>query len=291
MCCQDIIRMISTQKLICIYLIRAPRWNISTRIEQPYVTNGITARCGGNSKIIERPKTCKSKLSNSLISNSKQSLPTSTVALNRKKSRSTQNCLDISKQQPTIDNTNLYSQPYASSSIAFSMSTSSSNLSSFSSTYNAVPSLEVVGTSTQLSISPFSSGGCTPRGPKCNRNTDVKTSPPEGAKVSENTQTSLSISNNSVDCKRPKSSSGLEIGHYKSESSPKHNLNTEEVNNNPVSHKKLNRNGNENVNIEITNTTLSPLLSPSKRGARRIRSREIVEELQNQVSYLTFLFG
>ena len=177
------------------------------------------------------------------------------------------------------------------------MSTSSSNLSassrisslSSSSANNDVPSLEVVGRSSQLSPSPFSSNGCTPRGTKCQAviNEEGSTEESESAKLKKTPNKHLAVptSQENLDPKkRPKSSSALEMGNIVLKNYLHNNVNFKEV----KSKKHRVSKNKERNDIETEMSPPDPIspsrLSPSKRGVRRMRSREIIEELQIQVS-------
>ena len=181
------------------------------------------------------------------------------------------------------------------------MSTSSSNLSassrisslSSSSANNDVPSLEVVGRSSQLSPSPFSSNGCTPRSTKCQPviNEEKSTEECESAKLKKTLNKHLAVptSQENLDPKkRPKSSSALEMGNIVLKNYLHNTVNFKESKS-----KKPTRalKKNERKDIETIKSPTDPIspsrLSPSKRGVRRMRSREIIEELQIQVSIYT----
>ena len=286
-----------------IHYIRPPRWNFSTRIDTPYVSNGITARCGQNNIADERPKTCKPKYSRSTFcSPQRSSLSRPIVVLNKKRSwPSAQNGLENQKQF-SKSNGNVSNNPNnVSSSIAISMSTSSSNLSassrissiSSSSANNDVPSLEIVGRSSQLSPSPFSSNGCTPRGTKCQTvNNDGKHSAElesVNVKKSQTKHLSATAIQEHLDPKlRPKSSSALEMGNIVLKNYLHNNVNLKEV---KSKKQQLPKRNESNVEEKIKSQVdpISPSrLSPSKRGVRRMRSREIIEELQIQVGIITY---
>ena len=285
--------------IMSINSFRPPRWNFSTRIDTPYVSNGITARCGQNNYADERPKTCKPKFSRSTFcSPQRSSVSRPIVVLNKKRSwPSAQNGLENQKQL-SKSNGNVSNNPNnVSSSLALSMSTSSSNLSassrissiSSSSANNDVPSLEIVGRSSQLSPSPFSSNGCTPRGTKCQTvNNDGKNSVElESAKVKKSQTKILSVTTiqeNLDPKKRPKSSSALEMGNIVLKNYLHNNVNLKEV---KSKKQQLPKRKESNVEEKIKSPVdpISPSrLSPSKRGVRRMRSREIIEELQIQVN-------
>ena len=173
------------------------------------------------------------------------------------------------------------------------MSTSSSNLSAssrISSTssspgYNAVPSLEVVGISSQLSPSPFSSNGCTPSGSKCSTNIDGKTMQ-ESAKPREpeNTETLRQGSNININSKRPKSSSVFEMGNLIFKNDFHNQVNQKYMKYKKTCFRPTDEKNNTEQNDSPTEAISPSRMSPSKRGARRIRSREIIEELQIQVN-------
>ena len=181
------------------------------------------------------------------------------------------------------------------------MSTSSSNLSassrissiSSSSANNDVPSLEIVGRSSQLSPSPFSSNGCTPRGTKCQTvNNDGKHSAElqsVNVKQSQTKHLSATTIQEHLDPKlRPKSSSALEMGNIVLKNFLHNNVNLKEV---KSKKQQLPKRNESNVEEKIKSQVdpISPSrLSPSKRGVRRMRSREIIEELQIQVDIFTY---
>ena len=279
---------------------RPPRWNYSTKIETPYVSNGITARCGQNNYSSDRPKTCKPKLSRSTFcSPQRTSSSKPIVALNKKRSWPTShNGLEHQKQLSKSNGNVSYHPNYVSSSIAISMSTSSSNLSassrisslSSSSANNDVPSLEVVGRSSQLSPSPFSSNGCTPRGTKCqpviNEERSKEESESANVKKTPNKHLAVPTSQENLDPKkRPKSSSALEMGNIVLKNYLHNNINFNEVKSKKPTRVSQNKERKDNIINKSPPDPISPSrLSPSKRGVRRMRSREIIEELQIQVS-------
>ena len=179
------------------------------------------------------------------------------------------------------------------------MSTSSSNLSassrisslsSSSANNNDVPSLEVVGRSSQLSPSPFSSNGCTPRGTKCQPviNEERNTEESESAKDKKTPHKHLVVptSQENLDPKkRPKSSSALEMGNIVLKNYLHNNMNFKDVKSKKPIRASKNKDRNNIGTIKSPPDPISPSrLSPSKRGVRRMRSREIIEELQIQVS-------
>jgi hypothetical protein len=180
------------------------------------------------------------------------------------------------------------------------MSTSSSNLSALSrisSTssspgYNAVPSLEVVGTSSRLSPSPLSSYGCTPRGLKCGTNNDGKTIQ-ESAKTREpeNTETLIQVSNINIHSKRPKSSSASEMGNLIFKNDFQSQAIKKVMKYKETCFKPTNERNNKEQSDSPTEAISPSRMSPSKRGARRIRSREIIEELQIQVKDTFYLLS
>ena len=272
-------------------IYRPPRWNYSTRIEQPYVPNGITARCGQNNNIA-RPKTCKPKPTRSSFCSPQRQPAKTSASLNKTKSRSTHNCLELPKHQIKNDSSTTFNQSCAASSIAISMSTSSSNLSVTSrissasslSAKNAYPPLEIVGTSTRLSPSPLSSNGCTSRGSKCNNNIEEKDLP-ESATGDANAHTLTSGGNLNEYFTRPKSSSVLEKINRVIENNTKIATKIEKEENIRISNNqnnaKLEENGNSDSHLDAFSQSR---LSPTKRGERRIRSREIIEALQIQVT-------
>ena len=276
--------------LIC----RPPRWNYSTRIEQPYVPNGITARCGQNNNIA-RPKTCKPKPTRSSFCSPQRQPAKTSASLNKTKSRSTHNCLELPKHQTKNDSSTAFNRSCAASSIAISMSTSSSNLSVTSrissasslSGKNAYPPLEIVGTSTRLSPSPLSSNGCTSRGSKCNNNIEEKDLP-ESANGDANAHTLTSGGNLNEYLTRPKSSSVLERINNAIENNTNIATKLEKEENIRISNNQNNvrskfqeQNGNNDSHSDAFSQSR---LSPTKRGERRIRSREIIEALQIQVT-------
>ena len=178
------------------------------------------------------------------------------------------------------------------------MSTSSSNLSassrisslSSSSANNDVPSLEVVGRSSQLSPSPFSSNGCTPRGTKCqpviNEERSKEESESANVKKTPNKHLAVPTSQENLDPKkRPKSSSALEMGNIVLKNYLHNNINFNEVKSKKPTRVSQNKERKDNIINKSPPDPISPSrLSPSKRGVRRMRSREIIEELQIQVS-------
>ena len=186
------------------------------------------------------------------------------------------------------------------------MSTSSSNLSassrvssiSSSSAHNDVPSLEVVGRSSQLSPSPFSSNGCTPRGTKCQvvSNDGNKPKESESAKVKKPQTIPASVptqSSNLDSKKRPKSSSALEMGNIVLKNYLHNKVSLKDIKSKKPQATR-NRKSNGKDRVHSPPDPISPSrLSPSKRGVRRMRSREIIEELQIQVyifiAYFNFI--
>ena len=216
--------------------------------------------------------------------------------MNKKRSiSSTQNGLECQKELSKSNGNVSYQQHYVASSIALSMSTSSSNISASSrvsslSSSSDVPSLEIVGRSSQLSPSPFSSNGCTPRGTKCQviNNDGKNTTESESAKVKkpQNIPASVLIQQANLDSKkRPKSSSALEMGNVVLKNYLHNNVSLKEAKSKKPQAPK-NRNTNNKERVHSPPDPISPSrLSPSKRGVRRMRSREIIEELQIQVQF------
>ena len=226
-------------------------------------------------------------------------LTTSARNLDKNKSRSTHNCLEAPVQSSKCDNIPTFTQPCVSTSIALSMSTSSSNLSASSkisstsslSTNNAIPSLEVVGTSSRLSPSPFSSNVCTPRRAKCHGDIDEKHQIEcANIKKAENTQALIPRNTVNLNSKRPKSSPALEMGNIVIKSDVRNNLNLRNLKNIKSTLKNLIKNKSNEQCSSSTDVISPSRMSPSKRGARRIRSREIIEELQVQVNLTRYQF-
>ena len=200
--------------------------------------------------------------------------------------------MELPKHQIKNDSSTTFNQSCAASSIAISMSTSSSNLSVTSrissasslSAKNAYQPLEIVGTSTRLSPSPLSSNGCTSRGSKCNNNIEEKDLP-ESAKCDANAHTLTSGGNLNDYFTRPKSSSVLEIKNKDTENNANVATKLEIKESIRISNNQNIAKSEQKGNNDSHSDVFSQLrLSPTKRGERRIRSREIIEALQNQVT-------
>ena len=256
-----------------------------TRIEQPYVANGITRiYYDGCSNL--RPKTSKVAIRRSpLKANSRAPLNNYSLLTNTH-TKSTSNI-----ENPKLGTNDGIYHRIVPSPIARSMSTSSSNLSSLttnSGSSNVCPPLEVIG----LSVSPFSSNGCTPRSSICNKSNNKQTTsdPPDQDKAtkgkkSTDTQAPIPVAPVDWQTKRPKSSSSVEMGNTKIGDGTRKTRQPDIMANNI---QDCNSSGKES-DILNSNTNLYSKIVPSKRGARRVRSREIVEELQIQVSKIHFV--